>query len=297
MPEGRTPFELLRSLAVLAERPTEQHGGIASALDLSPAPSPEAYSDVFAFQLYPFASVYLGPEGMLGGEARGRISGLWQALGLESPSEPDHLAALLGLYAELGERAAGAEPAESLLFGQAQTTLLAEHLAPWIFAWLDRVHELGPPTYAGWAQLLGTLLEGEAVRLDLAEVPIAALTRSFSTLPDPRAEGSEPFLKGVLAYARSGMIVTRADLARIAVQLDLGLRAGERRYALEHLLAQDATGVLNGLADLARDHSARHEARAPWLGQIATHFEQKAGATEILMRALATEAASAGLPA
>ena len=41
----------------------------------------------------------------MGGLARERIAGFWNAVGLTPPPEPDHLAALLGLYASLTERA------------------------------------------------------------------------------------------------------------------------------------------------------------------------------------------------
>ena len=40
---------------------------------------------------------------MLGGEAADRVAGFWRALGREVPGEPDHLSALLGLYAGLAD--------------------------------------------------------------------------------------------------------------------------------------------------------------------------------------------------
>jgi hypothetical protein len=75
----------------------------------------------------------------------------------------------------------------------------------------------------------------------------------------------------------------QADLARAAGTLGLGLRAGERRFALRNLLAQDARAVLTWLADEARSQSARYagalapwwrmraEAGAAWLGALSDH--------------------------
>ena len=89
-------IELVRTLGVLAEAPNSGTGSVAAAIGL-PAPTPDDYTDAFVFQLYPYASVYLGAEGMIGGEARDRIAGFWRALRLTPPAEPDHLTALLGL--------------------------------------------------------------------------------------------------------------------------------------------------------------------------------------------------------
>ena len=60
MPESGTPVELLRGLAVLAEPPSKEHEGIIAALGMQATPSSSEYSDVFMFQLYPYASVHLG---------------------------------------------------------------------------------------------------------------------------------------------------------------------------------------------------------------------------------------------
>jgi hypothetical protein len=80
---------------------------VADLLDLGPLPGEAEYTELFLFQLTPYASVYLGPEGMLGGEALDRIAGFWRALQQEPPVEPDHLAVMLGFYARLMEEGHG----------------------------------------------------------------------------------------------------------------------------------------------------------------------------------------------
>lgn len=289
MPDAPAPVELLRGLAVLAEPPEEGHRAIAEALGL-PAPTAVEYSDLFLFQLYPYASVHLGPEGMLGGEARDRVAGYWTALGYEPPAEPDHLAALLGLHASLAVRAAGLEGAERALVDEALRALVHEHLAPWVFPFLDRVRELAPAAYRGWAELLRDVLRREVESLRAHREPaLSAHLRAAPPLPDPREEGAGPFLQAVLAPVRSGIILTRADLARVSAHADLALRAGERRYALEHLLAQSASPVLRALAAEADRQGAAHAARRPWLGAPAGFLAERSGATAELLRALADE--------
>jgi len=284
---------------VLAESPGEEHAMIASALGLESVPLVAEYSDLFLFQLYPYASVYLGPEGMIGGVARDRIAGFWHAVGLGPPKEPDHLAALLGLYASLIERAGeGESKAEALLSVQAARTLLVEHLCPWVFTWLDRMQELSSGLYASWAKLLESFLmeelSGAGARRCVDESGAVSLQhlRDVPSLPDPRSDGSETFIAGVLASIRSGMIITRADLAGIARSLDLGLRAGERRYALEHLIAQDAERTLRALAHEARRQGDAHQHRITWLGESAEHLSHRCASTAALLDELAQEGLS-----
>src|SRR3982750_3893746 len=100
-------MELFRALAVIAEPPTTATEQVAAALGLGPPADASAYTELFLLQLYPYASVYLGAEGMLGGEARDRVAGFWRALGETPPVEPDHLAVMLALYARLVEMEGG----------------------------------------------------------------------------------------------------------------------------------------------------------------------------------------------
>lgn len=291
-------------MAHLAERPGPAHGAVAVALDLPEPPDRAGHEALFGFQLYPWASVYLGPEGMLGGDALRRVEGFWRAVGREVPKDPDHLASLLGLYAALMEEEAevrgaargtlpdagdDAAPARAELVARSRRALLEEHLAPWVFAFLERVRDLGGRFHTAWAELLGRVLEAEVeAGGPLDRVP--AVLEDVPTVPDPRSEGAGPFLGGLLAPAVSGLILTRADLARIAAERELGLRAGERRYALEHLLGQEASAVLAALADEADRQTAAHRARAGRLGTGTGWSADRAAATGDLLRTLAESA-------
>lgn len=291
--------ELLRALAHLAEPPGPAHPTLAEALGLPAPPDAATHTDLFGFQLYPYASVYLGPEGMIGGEAEGRIAGFWRAVGREAPPEPDHLASLVGLYVALGDEEAerAAEPgadARIALVARSRRALLEEHLAPWVFPFLERVEELGGTFHRRWAGMLRAFLLDEVGRGG------AVATRSVHlevapALPDPREEGAGPFMAALLAPVRSGVILTRADLARIARALQLGLRAGERRYALEHLLGQAAPDVLAALADEVERQADMHAARSDPVGAPATFLEARARATATLLRTLAGAARASEL--
>ena len=262
-------IDLLRALGAYCDEPS---AAVAAALEL-PLPTASDHSELFTFQLYPYASVYVGAEGMLGGDAADRVAGFWRAVGLAPPAESDHLVALLGLYTafaqERGERARHLRHA-----------LLWEHLLSWLPAWLARAAELAPEPYARWASLLEGVLVAEAEELG----PPAALPLHLRLAPPPGG------VEALLAAVRSGVILTRADLSRAARELGLGIRHGERRYALQALLAQDEPSVLGWLAGEARRQSAIYRSLAPAWRPIIDHWASRGGAAAAELSRLCTEA-------
>jgi TorA maturation chaperone TorD len=270
-------MEMLRALGVLCEPPGDQQARIAATLELPP-PSAADHTDLFVLQLVPYASVHLGPEGMLGGDARDRVAGFWRAVGTAPPAEPDHLAALLGLYAALAddERAQPA-PARAALRRQARAALLHEHLLSWLDPWLAKLGEIAPLAYAAWGELLAAALriEAEAV-LDGGE-PLPAHLRGAAPLEPPERTGGPAFVDALLAPARSGLVLVRDDLARAAAELGLGGRVAERRYVLRNLLGQDAAGTL-GWLELEAERAARRPAVVAGPA-VAAHWRERAAAT------------------
>ena len=271
-------MELFRALGALCEPPGPRTGTLAAAVGLdAPVPEEADHTELFLFQLYPYASVYLGPEGQLGGPARDRVAGFWRAVGVTPPAEPDHLAALLGLLAALDDtERAEPDPARRTLRRRARAALLSEHLRTWLPPYLARVEELGGRFYAAWARLLGSAIEEEAGRLVLPEQEPAHL-RDVPALPDPREAGGDAFLAGLLAPVRSGLLLTRADLARGAAELGVGLRAAERSFVVRSLLAQDPRGTLAWLAGEARRQ------RELYRGRPAGFWAERAGAAAALL--------------
>ncbi len=278
-------MELFRALAALAEPPAPEHARLVELLDLPGAAPPDGvdYSEIFLFQLYPYASVYLGEEGKLGGEARDLVAGFWRALHREPPAEPDHLAALLGLYADLGEREqAERDEARRQLWRNSRQALLWEHLLTWLAPYLDKLEQIGSSFYRAWGRLLAASLLAEAENLGPpARVPLQI--RRISRFPDIEVDGLAAFLDGVLAPRRSGMILVRADLRRAADGIDAALRIGERRSALETLLAQDPAATFRWLEAEAHEAASRHRAWRPRLGLVADFWvgQAEAAAAEL----------------
>lgn len=283
MNAGPPIAEVFRSLGVLCERPEGAHQEIATHLELAAWPRPGEAGGLFSVDLLPYAAIYLGPEGMLGGEAASRIAGFWRALGFEVPAEPDHLAALLGLYAALIE-AEQDEPdrARALLRRQARETLLWEHLLTWVPAYAAAVAAAGRGHHADWAALLTETLLSEAAVLDAPRLPSAHLA-SVPGLPEPE-DGVAEYVRAVLTPARSGIVLTRADLLRCARYVGLGVRIGERAFVLRHLLQADALGVLGYIEAQADEWARRHALLAEAVEVPARHWSTRARATSTAAR-------------
>ena len=299
-------MELFRALGSLIESPSPEHARVAAALGLPAVPTPAEHGRVVAQQRYPYASVYLGAEGMLGGEARDRIAGFRRALGLEGDSGgvplgggdalgvdvPDHLASLLGLLAALEQwRGEESDPARQALLAQARSTLLWEHLASWTGPYLTSFEGCGVPFYEAWAALVHDALS----QLEI-ESPnyLPAALRSAPEFADPRVEGGAAFIASLLAPVRTGVILLRDDLERLGGEEGLACRAGERRYVLNAFLAQDPGRTLSWLARHAEDWSERVAVRGP--APIAAWWSKRAEKTALVLNELSSEVQPGSTP-
>ncbi len=282
-------MELFRALAVLAEPPGRPGAArVAEALGLGDVPSEAEYADVFVFRLYPYASVYLGAEGMLGGEARDRVAGFLAALGQTAPPEPDHLALMLGAYASLAEAEGAAVAGRRESVRAARRAFLWEHLLSWLPVYLDKLDGVAPPFYRAWGRTLRAALDAEAEELGRQDA-LPLHLREAAALADPRESSADEFLKTLLAPARSGLIILRADIARAARDLGAGVRAGERLFALRSLLGQDAAGALTRFASEADAWVALHQRRRDAHGPVADWWAERAASTAALLRGLAAD--------
>lgn len=284
-------MELFRALAVLVEPPDRPGvARVAEALELGAIPEASAYTDLFVFQLYPYASVYVGAEGMLGGEARDRVAGFMATLGHDVTAEPDHLALLLGTYAGLceAERDERDKRRRERVRG-ARRALLWEHLLSWLPVYLDKVGRIAPRFYRRWAETLRAALDAEAAAVGTQDA-LPLHLREAPALADPREAAPEEFLKTLLVPARVGFVLVRDDLARAARELGTGVRAGERLFALRSLAGQDAAGTLSWLAREAEEWRALHLQRRAAHGAVAEWWAARAASTAKLLRELSADA-------
>jgi nitrate reductase delta subunit len=236
-------WELLRALGAVADSPMAARS-VGPALGYGSLTDAE-HTDAFVLNCPPYASIYLGPEGAIGGEGADRVAGFWRAIGLTPPAEPDHLAAQLSLHAHLGE--AGLTTWQAAHFW--------EHLWPWVPAYLDAVTDQGIPPLTSWADLTQRALTAEYSALPHAHKQPLALREA----PPP----SDDLVDLLTTPVRSGLILTRKSLAQGAAQTGVGFRIGERRFALRAMLGQDPRATLAWLAGEADRWQRRHRDRVP----------------------------------
>jgi TorA maturation chaperone TorD len=285
-------LELFRALGSLLEPPGAETRLIADVLDLGTAPDETEYCDLFLFQLYPYASVFLGDSGGLGGEARDRVAGFWRALGKTPPPEPDHLSTLLAVYARLVEAENEATVSEAAArWRQARHACLWEHILSWTLPFLLKLREIAPPFYQGWVEMLEAALAQESAALGPpTRTPLAL--RESNPLLDPREGTATEFVGALLSPVRSGVVLTRGDLARAGRDLGLGLRIGERAYILKSMLGQGPVDTLSWLAEEARDWERRHDESGSIAPEVVDFWAQRARAAAELLEDLASDPAS-----
>jgi len=253
---GAERWELFRALGAVAGDPADARTACA-ALGL-PEPDRAEHTEVFVLNCPPYAAVYLGAEGGLGGEAADRVAGFWRAIGAGAPTEPDHLTSLLSLYASLGEAAGQARAAAtSEALTRARQALFWEHLWPWLPGYLAAVTGLDSPALGAWA-----VLAWHAVRAERAAHPGGWLPLALRAAPAPAgvADGLGAMLDTLVAPVRSGFVITRRSLAAGADAAGAGQRIGERRFTLRGMLEQAPAETLTWLAAEATHWSRRHAA-------------------------------------
>jgi len=282
-------MELFRAFGALLEAPSSENRLLGHLLELGDVPDEATHSELFLFQIYPYASVFLGETGQMGGEARDRVAGFWRALGGDPPGEPDHLATLLAAYSTLIDEEANCDDDEQrLAWRKVRHAYLWEHLLSWSLPFLTKLRQIAPPFYRAWADTLESALAREVVLLGPPNALPLAL-RDAEPLPDPREDDGPNFVTALLSPARSGLVLTRGDLALAARSLGLGLRVGERAFILKSMMAQGARETLDWLADEARTWEELHKQSSTITLEVADFWSERAHATSLLLEALSTD--------
>ena len=288
--------ELLRALGAVADSPADARTA-GRALGL-PDLDGHQHTDAFIMNCPPYASVYLGPDGALGGEGADRVAGFWRAIGVAPPAEPDHLTALLSLYASLGQAAGQSRRAATrIALARSRDALLWEHLWPWLPAYLDAVSGLGVPALAAWARLTRLAIAAEigahpAARPGPAALPLAL--RAAPAMPEATA-GLGGLAGALMTPVRSGIILTRRRLAEGAGGAGVGYRIGERRFALRAMLEQDPAATLGWLSRECERWAHQHAGR-PAAGAIGRWWAGRAAGTGRLLADLGASIEPGMLP-
>ena len=239
-----------------------------------------SFYTLFGMNVFPYQSVFLDPEGLLGGTEteRVRISCRHMGFVVDETSEPaDHLAHELDVLAFLCQAEAEAwEDGRGDMVAHAQqlqTHFLDEHLLRWLPAFTATVQRHEDPFYAEVASLtwilaaerrrslesgaLGVAMHGEVIPLTLR--PFSNGVNSNGVNNDPAAwqpaespadrverllTDPQTDLDAIAAFlltpAYSGLYLSRRDISRLSRSVDAPHGFGERRWMLRTLLRSAA---------------------------------------------------------
>lgn len=214
------------------------------------------HTDLFEFNVYPYASVFLDPSGMLNAPWSGFVAGVFEVLGLETSlgaglAAPDHISAQLEALALLLEREAATEAVVKASARHAQQTLLVEHLLPWLPCFVGAIRRADTGFYGQLAELtLALVLEHASTVLNTAPAPFTFPASdapvSYQAPAGKKQSGeARQRLQDLITPAQSGMFLSRADIRQLGRELGLPTRFAERSFMLETVVqgAADADMV------------------------------------------------------
>ncbi|MDA3921844.1 MAG: molecular chaperone TorD family protein [Salinisphaera sp.] len=287
--------DLWQLLALTASEPGADHADMFAALGLDAPRDIEAlraaHAQAFVTQCVPYASIYVGVEGAIGGEAAARVADFRRLLGsvadrTETQVVPDHLPDLLADYAEL------AALADDPRARHARKAFFWEHLACWLMPFCDALMRSAVSPFDAWGTLLAQVLRADALALGLpAQLPLH-LREAPAGSVGADADSSDVAARTLFVPAATGMVLTRSDLVRAAKSIDGQTVPGSRAFMLRTLFDQDVTATLEWLAAEAVRQADARSVELDVFGDIARFWRDRALASDQGLIAMADVAAT-----
>jgi len=228
------------------------------------------YHHLFSFNLFPYESIFLGTDGLLGGPVTNRVLASYRQMGYEAnpaASSPDHISCQLDALAFLCLAEADAWedglPVVALRMRGLQQTFLQEHLLRWLLPFVLAVQQQERPFYSALANLTLKFVAAHAITGGPHDTHIPPLPDPPSLLDDEQTG-----LRDIAAYLTtppySGLYLGRDDVGRLARQLDLPRGFGGRHQlmlnALRTAVQYDSfSRLISKLRDLFTDWDAGYD--------------------------------------
>ncbi|MCA9936372.1 MAG: molecular chaperone TorD family protein [Ardenticatenaceae bacterium] len=202
-----------------------------------------AHHTLFAFNLFPYESIYRDASGLLGGSVTDSILSSYQDAGFaidDDATSSDHIGHELALLAFLcGAEADAREdnlPTVALQMQVRQRDFLQKHLLNWLFPFVLAVKQQGNAFFTAVATLTTDLITNHATELS------SFVNLTIPNLPDPPdlLANEKTSLKDIAAYLTNpvycGIFLSRDDVGRIARAHNLPRGFGKRDLMLHNLL-------------------------------------------------------------
>lgn len=248
------------------------------------------HQHLFGFNLFPYASLFLTSNGLLGGEITEQITRQYQNSGFAPGSHatsPDHIGHELQFLAFLCGAEADAWdddlPQQAARVQQRQRDFLQGHLLHWLLPFTTAVSAIAPTTlYAPLAELtLGLILQKyEQLCQNQPPLPMADPLPAPPNLLAQEKTGLRHIARYLTTPPYSGIYLSRDQISTLARQLHLPRGFGSREEMLENVLLTAVQydtlpallhtlhQTLTDWATAYQNHPTLHPFMAPWLQRI-----------------------------
>ena len=241
---------------------------------------------LFRFNLFPYQSIFLDAEGLLGGAESNRVRRSYRSCGfaVKNDGNPDHVGHELGLMAFLcgAERDAWEDGEDEMArrIRRRQRDFLQSHLLLWIFPFVLAVGQQRQPFYEALAELTMDLVYDHA--LALGNDGTFPQPDSFR-LPEPPAllEEKKTGLKEIAAYLATppyaGLFLSRDAIGRLGRQLEIPRGFGDRRQTLVNLMRSAAQyeafpALIQALQEVAGEWMAAYGRQQERMPELAPFY-------------------------
>ncbi|MCP4421677.1 MAG: molecular chaperone TorD family protein [Chloroflexi bacterium] len=202
-----------------------------------------AHHHLFAFNIFPYEALFLGNDGLLGGDVTQAVTLAYHDAGYvvdTAVSSPDHLGCQLDFLAFLAAAEADAWEDELIQVAEhlrtMQQTFLQTHLLRWSIPCLLAIQEQGEPFFAQLAALtLALILAHHDELAKTAVSPQNFLPPTKNILARDKT-GFKEIVRHLLTPAFSGIYLSRHTIGQLARQLELPRGFGNRDQMLMNLL-------------------------------------------------------------
>lgn len=208
--------------------------------------SAASFQNIFGFNVFPFASIFLDASGLLGGATTAAVSQHYQQGGFSVQSDADHIGHELNFLAYLCqiEYAALADGTTAVLsqIHHIQNNFIQQHFLRWLPVFTLAVQRSDDLFFAAVVDLTLSLVvdHGETVQ----ELVIG---ENEAAVPNPQAaicknilENDKTSLKEIARYlttpAHSGIYLSRDTISALARKLSLPRGFGSRQQMLLNLI-------------------------------------------------------------
>ena len=249
-----------------------------------------AHQHLFGFNLFPYASIFLASDGLLGGDVTAQVVGQYQRSGFAVDSRAasaDHIGHELQFLAFLSAAESDAWrdglPQQVLRVQQHLRDFLQNHLLYWLPPLVTAVSAIAPATfYAALSDLVLQLVLEQYEQLCANQLPLA----QADPLPQPpdllaqEKTGLRRIARYLTVPPYSGIYLSRDQISQIARQHNLPRGFGSREEMLENVLVTAVQyDTLPALLDTLhqtladwdtayRQHAILAPFMAPWLHRI-----------------------------